>query len=127
MRTVSTGTEWERKVGYSRAVRAGDLIFVTGTVALDPGGTPHAPGDPHAQARRCLEIIEDAIRQLGGAMTDVVRTRIYVTDIADFEHIARAHSAVFADHRPCTTMVEVSALVRPEFVVEIEADAVVNA
>jgi len=122
--TVSTGTPWEERVGYSRAVRVGDRIFVTGTVAVGADGRPH-PGDAYAQARRALEIIGDALAQAGASLADVVRTRIYVTDVErDWQGVGRAHAEVFGDVRPATTMVEVSKLIAPEYVVEIEVDAI---
>jgi enamine deaminase RidA (YjgF/YER057c/UK114 family) len=122
---VSTGTKWERIVGYSRAVRARDHVYVTGTAPVAEDGTVHAPGDGYAQARRCLEIIEKAIAQLGVGMSCVVRTRMYVTDISRWEEFGRAHAEFFADHPPATSMVEVAALIDPKMLIEIEADAVV--
>ncbi len=119
----STGNEWERRYGYSRAVRAGDLIVTTGTVALDEAGAPFAPGDAEAQAARALEIIEGAVRQLGATRTDILRTRFYVTDISRADEFGRAHSAFFGEHRPALTMVEVARLIDPAFLVEIEAEA----
>jgi len=123
---VSTGTKWERIVGYSRAVRAGDHVYVTGTAPVADDGTVHAPGDGYAQARRCLEIIENAIAELGADMSCVVRTRMFVTDISRWEEFGRAHAEFFADHPPATTMVEVAALIDPQMLIEIEADAVVT-
>jgi len=121
---VSTGTKWEKIVGYCRAVRAGDHVYVTGTAPVSDDGSTFAPGDGYAQARRCLEIIERAIGQLGASMSDVVRTRMYVTDISRWEEFGRAHGEFFADHPPATTMVEVGALIDPQMLIEIEADAV---
>lgn len=110
-------------MGYSRAVRAGNLIFVAGTTAMGPDGVVGA-GDPYLQTRRILEIIDSALQAAGGQLKDVVRTRIYVTDISRWEEVARAHGEAFKDIRPVTAMVEVSKLISPELLVEIEADAV---
>lgn len=114
---VSSGSAFESVVGYSRAVRTGPHVFVAGTTAAGDG--------PAAQARAALRRIEDALGEVGAALTDVVRTRIFVTDIAVWEEVGAVHAAVFGDIRPVTTMVEVAALIAPELVVEIEADAVV--
>jgi enamine deaminase RidA (YjgF/YER057c/UK114 family) len=121
---VSTGSPWEPIVGYSRAVREGNLIFVTGTVGLEPDGR-FGP-TLKAQARRALEIIVAAIEALGGKATDVVRTRIYVTDISQWREAADVHSEYFESIRPATTMVQVAKLIDDNAVVEIEADAVVH-
>jgi enamine deaminase RidA (YjgF/YER057c/UK114 family) len=120
---VSTGSPWESVVGYSRAVRAGDFIFVTGTVGLEHDGTfgPTAA----AQARRAMEIIVAAIEALGGKPTDVVRTRIYVADIDHWKEIGEVHNEFFGAVRPATTLVEVARLIDPAALVEIEADAVI--
>lgn len=123
---VSTGTEWEPRVGYSRAVRVGDRILVSGTTATDDDGEPVAPGDPEAQTRRALEKVVDAIETTGGRREDVVRTRMYVTDADDWETVGRVHGEFFDDVRPVSTMVEVSSLIGPEFVVEVEAEAVIE-
>ena len=120
-----SGAPWETKVGYCRALRAGDRIFVTGTAAVEDGAV-HAPGDAYEQTRRCLEIIEKALQELGAGLSDVVRTRLFVTDISRWQEYARAHGERFAGHPPTTTMVEVRALIDPEMLVEIEADAVVG-
>lgn len=120
---VTSGAPWEARVGYCRALRAGDHIHVTGTVALNDDRTPTAPGDAGAQTTRCFEIIERALRQLGASRRHIVRTRLYVTDITRFEEVGAAHKAFVGDAHPCTTLVEVSALVSPEHVVEIEVDA----
>lgn len=122
---VYSGAPWEQKAGYCRAIRAGDHVYVTGTVALDPEGGVHAPGDGHGQARRCLEIIEQAIAELGAGREHVVRTRMFVTDIARWEEFGRAHAEFFGEHRPATTMVQ-AGLIGDGFLIEIEADAVIG-
>ena len=119
-----TGAPWESKVGYCRAVRAGGHIYVTGTAPVDEAGRTYAPGDPYAQAKRCLEIIEQALTDLGAARRHVVRTRMFVTDITRWADYGRAHAEFFADHPPATTMVEVKALIEPDMLIEIEAEAV---
>jgi isochorismate pyruvate lyase len=121
---VQTGAPWESRVGYCRAIRAGEAIYVSGTAPVDPGGEVHAPGDGYAQARRCLEIIEQALAGLGAGLADVVRTRMFTTDIARWEAYGRAHAEAFGDHPPATSMVEVRALIHPDMLIEIEADAV---
>ncbi|MFH1567158.1 MAG: RidA family protein [Gemmatimonadota bacterium] len=121
---VFSGAPWESRVGYCRALRAGQLIFVTGTAPVAEGGGVHAPGDAYAQARRCFEIALAAVARLGAAPADVVRTRMYVTDISRWAEYGRAHSEVFGDHPPATTMVEVRALIAPEMLIEVELDAV---
>ncbi len=123
-RRTFTGAPWESKVGYCRALRAGDHIYVTGTVSVAEGGGVHAPGDAYGQARRCFEIIERALGDLGADLASVVRTRMFVTDISRWAEFGRAHGEVFAQHPPATTMVEVKALIDPEMLIEIEADAV---
>ena len=122
-RRVATGTEWESTVGYSRAVRAGDRIFVAGTTATDDEGDPVAPGDPAAQTRHALETVVEAVREAGGRREHVVRTRMYVTDVDDWETIGAVHGEFFGDVRPASSMVEVSSLIGPKYVVEIEAEA----
>ncbi len=121
----TTGAKWENLVGYSRAVRMGQTIEVSGTVSIKDGEVI-GEGDPYLQTKRILEIISDAVTTLGGSMHDVIRTRIYVTDISNWEAIGRAHGEVFADIKPATTMVEVSRLIDDKFLVEIEASASIH-
>jgi enamine deaminase RidA (YjgF/YER057c/UK114 family) len=123
-RTFS-GAPWEKKVGYCRAIRMGNTIAVTGTTSITDDGKVFAVGKPYDQAKRCLEIIEKAIAQLGASRRDIIRTRIFVTDIKHWQEFGRAHGEFFADHPPATTMVEIKALIDPSMLVEIEADAVV--
>jgi enamine deaminase RidA (YjgF/YER057c/UK114 family) len=126
-RNFSTGATWEPIVGYSRAVRIGNTIEVSGTCSVDNDGQPFAVGDAHAQTRRILAIIHNAVQQLGGRMEDIIRTRIFVTDISQWEAIGKAHGEVFGVIRPATSMVEVSRLIAPEYLVEIEATAIIPA
>ena len=123
---ISSGAPWESVVGYARAVRVGPFVYVTGTAAVDADGAVVAPGDAAAQTAFILDKIARALDDLGASLGDVVRTRIYVTDITQWEAIGRAHGAVFGEILPATTMVEVAALIDPEMLVEIEADAVVG-
>jgi enamine deaminase RidA (YjgF/YER057c/UK114 family) len=125
-RTFS-GAPWESKVGYCRAIRAGDHIYVTGTAPVAEGGGVHAPGDAYAQTRRCIEIIRKALQELDADLSDVVRTRMFVTDISRWAEHGRAHGECFAAHPPATTMVEVKSLIDPAMLIEIEADAVCGA
>ena len=117
---------WEKQIGYCRALRAGSHVYVTGTAPVAEGGGVFAPGDATAQARRCFEIIETALRALGADLTSVVRTRMFVTDISRWAEFGAAHREAFGDIPPATSMVEVRALIDPAMLIEVEADAVVG-
>ncbi len=125
--TITTGSPWEPIVGYSRAVRVGNSVSVAGTTATDPLGKLVGKGDAYAQTKRILRNIESALRATGARMEDVVRTRIYVTDISLWEEVGKAHGEVFGEILPVSTMVEVSRLINPDMLVEIEADAIIPA
>ena len=121
---VFSGARWETDVGYCRALKADDRIFLTGTAPINPDGTVHAPGDGYAQAMRCFEIMQTALHELGSDFEHVTRTRMFVTDISRWKEFGDAHTEIFADHPPTTTMVEVRALIHPDMLIEIEADAI---
>jgi enamine deaminase RidA (YjgF/YER057c/UK114 family) len=123
---ISSGAPWEEIVGYSRAVRSGKLVFVTGTIGLGSDGTVIAKDDMYEQAKRSLEIITVALNEAGANIKDVVRTRMFVTDISRWQEVAKAHGEVFADIKPATTLVEVSRLIDAEALVEIEVDAMLS-
>ena len=125
-RKFSSGAPWEEIVGYSRAVRVGNTIEVTGTIALDKEGNSVGVEDPYIQTVEIIKIASDILHEAGGRLEDVIRTRIYVTDISQWEAVGKGHREFFGEIRPATTMVEVSALIRPEAMVEIEFTAVLD-
>lgn len=122
---IPSGTKWEAIVGYSRAVRIGNMISVSGTTATDENGNVVGAGDPYAQTVYIIQKIERALKTAGASLQDVIRTRIYVTDVNQWEAVGRAHGEYFKDIRPANTMVEVSALIGDEYLVEMEADAII--
>ena len=121
---VSSGTHWEDRVGYSRAVRAGDEIHVSGTTATDDDGNVVAPGDPYEQTKHAIDLVAEALGDTDASLSDVVRTRLFVADVDDWEAVGRAHEEAFGEIRPATTMVEVSRLIDDDLVVEVEAVAI---
>jgi enamine deaminase RidA (YjgF/YER057c/UK114 family) len=122
----SSGAEWEKKVGYSRAVRVGDQVFVSGTTAIDEEGKIVGKGDLYTQTVQCIKNIEKALLKAGASLNDVVRTRTFVTNIEDWEAFGKAHEEYFGSVKPAATLVEVSKLIDPELIVEMEVDAVVS-
>ena len=125
-RNISSGGPWEATVGYSRAVRVGAVIHVAGSTAARPDGSIEGPGDAYVQAKAALATIARALTEAGGSLEDVVRTRTYLTNMDDWQAVGRAHGELFASIRPAATMVEVSRLIHPDMLVEIEAEAIVT-
>ncbi|MDF1809463.1 MAG: Rid family hydrolase [Phycisphaerales bacterium] len=127
LQTVSTNNQWETKFGYARINACGPHVYIGGTVAINPDGSPHYPGNAAAQTTRCFEIIEQALNKIHMDRSAIMRSRIFVTDISHSQSVGLAHKAFFSaknpNHTPCLTQVEVSALISPDFVVEIECDA----
>ena len=123
---VFSGAPWEETIGYCRVLKAGNLVFVTGTAPVDPDGGVHAPGDALAQARRCLTIIKESLEIIGVGMESIVRTRMFTTDIDRWEDYGKAHKEVFGAHPPTTSLVEVTRLIHSDMLIEIEADAVLE-
>ncbi len=123
---VHSHAPWEKSIGYCRAIKAGNMIFVTGTAPLNADGSTCSPGNPYAQATRCINLLKYALLELGADLTHVVRTRMFVTDITLWEEYGRAHAEAFGEHPPATSMVEVKSLIAPDMMIEIEADAYIG-
>ena len=123
---LQSGAPWESRVGYSRAVRTGRFIAVSGSAAVDEDGRLVGEGDMYAQAKQCIDVVTAALERAGARLSDVVRTRMFVTDIERWEDVGRAHQEAFGDVMPATSMVEVSRLIDPRMLVEIEADAIIG-
>lgn len=123
---VSSGSPFEPRIGFSRAVRAGNVVSVSGTAPIGPDGKTAGVGDPAAQARRCFEVMAEALGKAGARLTDVTRTRMFLTRIQDWEAVGKVHGEFFGNIRPASTVVQVAALVDPDWLVEIEADAVIG-
>ena len=123
---IRSGAPWEPLVGYSRAVRSGQFVAVSGSAPVSDDGDLVGVGDPYAQAQRCIEVIRSALQQAGADLRHVVRTRMFVTDISQWEEFARAHQEAFGDHPPATSMVEVTRLIDADMLIEIEADAIID-
>lgn len=121
-----TNAPWESKIGYCRALKAGNTVYVTGTAPVMDDGSVHCPGDAYAQAKRCIQIMERALKEHNANLSNVVRTRMFVTDISRWAEYGKAHAEFFGEHPPTTTMVEVKSLISPEMLIEIEADAVLS-
>ena len=125
-KTISSGSPFEKPVGFSRAVRIGNAIAVSGTAPIDEDGSTASPGDLYGQTKHCLSIIQKALEESGGGMKDVIRTRVFLTDISRWEEAARAHGEFFSDIRPACTFVEVKGFIQSDWLVEIEADAILS-
>ena len=123
---ISSGSPYERSIGFSRAVRVGNLISISGTAPIGPDRKTVSPGNPSAQARRCFEIIQAALEDAGSSLSDVVRTRIFLTNIDDWEKVAEVHGEFFRDVRPASTILQISRFIDPDWLVEVEADAVID-
>lgn len=122
---ISSGAPWEEKAGYSRLVRSGNIIEISGTAPVVDGKT-YAPGNPYEQAKCCIQIIEKALKQAGADLHDVIRTRMFVTDISKWEEYGKAHAEYFGKIKPATSMVEVKSLISPDMLIEIEATAIIE-
>lgn len=124
---ISSGSPYEPRIGFARAVRVGRHVFVSGTAPIAADGSAAAPGDPAGQARRCFEIIQAALQEAGASLAHVVRTRVFLRRIEDWEEVGRVHGEFFAEVRPASTVVEVSRFIDPEWLVEVEAEALIDA